>query len=54
MYHRCFHNPEETGFEFELYNLKDDPEERIDLSVSNQAIASELKNILISKLEEVG
>jgi arylsulfatase A-like enzyme len=46
-------NPEETGVEFELYNLQDDPEERVDLSVSNQSTVSKLKNILISKLEEL-
>jgi arylsulfatase A-like enzyme len=47
-------NNEETGIEFELYNLQNDPEERVDLSVSNQALAAELKNILISKLQDVG
>lgn len=38
---------------FELYNLKDDPEELQDLYTSNKSIADELQNELANKLEEV-
>ena len=43
------------GFDgvIELFDLENDPEEMNDLSVSHQSLASELKNELLKKLEEV-
>jgi arylsulfatase A-like enzyme len=46
-------NSKQSGVEFELYDLKNDPEERSDLSMTNKSVAEDLKGILIKKLNEV-
>ena len=43
----------ESGVDFETYDLKNDPEERKDLSMTNNSMAEDLKGILLNKIEEV-
>jgi arylsulfatase A-like enzyme len=44
---------EELPYNFELYNLEEDPEELDDLYPSNSNIVSEMENELLDKLEQV-